>query len=1105
MHNLPGKSSLRSVLFVSCAISALGYLSPMMAQVPAPASPVAAKTVSAPQASTQSPTVEVDKEDGVIRMEAVSVTGTNIRGIEAETLLPVSTLDFTELQARSASTAAELLETLPGGGLMDLSEANTLGADARGDNASVNLRGLGSGNTLVLLNGRRLAPHPISQSESSVPSLSVNANQLPIFAASGIEVLRDGSSAIYGSDAAAGVVNTVVRPNFEGLSLSTRAGISHNHGGSDWRMTTNWGKSLNRGNTSFNGSFDFYHRDLLRATDRWWSRDSDLRSRAPAPWNGQPIVDATGAVVRDNDLDNSSSASNYGQFIRGSWDSTGTFVGARPESNRGITTSTTPSAIAKMTTAGIFYMSPLADGGTGFRTTAPSRNIDGVEHPYFYNLAQNRVHLPRTDRSTLMTQVEHRFARGLVARGELFFYDARSFMHRDPAALDSQDDLNIYIGAQNPYNPFGTRFYHPTGAPNADGTPRLVGTPADVLIAPSTGVRPREFRERDITVHSQSYRLVGELKGTAWGDFQWVGGAGYGASRTQDDEDYSVRDSRTRAALLRSDSTALNPFGYTFRIDPATSQIVVDKPYTNPDSVISPLYDRFVRVGKTELAFADLRLDGTLATIRGVPIKAAFGGEFRFETYRDWRPPYAGLNPVDDPNPLVAQGDNDFIGLSPNVNIYAERNVASVFAETLVPLVGASNRRRWLYAVDLSAAVRTERYSTTSETATKPKYSIGYRPVRQVLVRASFNESFRAPNLVQTNTTPLQRSVTGISDPYRSDVTNLLIDSSSTRTVFRKGNELLKPESARSWNLGVAAEIPGMKGFSVTFDYYHTRQRDVIDNVSASDTLLRDEQLLDLEVQRQLAAGTPIGRVDLGSGTDGYRGDPLVKRAPITQPDIDFYNAYNATRPAAQQRAPVGRVISITEDYLNLSGREVEGYELGAQWVMPSSRLGRVTLRAEVNRRIRYQVRANATDPVESYLEENGRPLWRGNASLNWRRGPWGASWFANYWGEFVDTGGSTTAAVYEALGRPKYIRPYLNDGVQRYYLRVSPYLSHNVNASYNFGREYGKFLSGLRLRVGVNNVADKEPPLTDDIRGTLAGSVSTRGRVYTIDLSKRF
>src|SRR3546814_10132517 len=89
--------------------------------------------------------------------------------------------------------------------------------------ASVNLRGIGSGNTLVLLNGRRIAPHPISA--GAVPRLSSNINQIPLGAVQRIEVLRDGASALYGSDAVAGVVNTNLRKDYDGAEEIGRAHV----------------------------------------------------------------------------------------------------------------------------------------------------------------------------------------------------------------------------------------------------------------------------------------------------------------------------------------------------------------------------------------------------------------------------------------------------------------------------------------------------------------------------------------------------------------------------------------------------------------------------------------------------------------------------------------------------------------------------------------------------------------------------------------------------------------------------------------------------------------------------------------------------------------
>src|ERR1043166_2042985 len=103
-----------------------------------------------------------------------------------------------------------------------LTEQESAGQSARGDNTAVDLRGLGSGSTLILVNGRRMPPHPISQSENGVPALSVNVNSIPSGLATRLELLRDGASAIYGSDAAAGVVNYIITPRFDGLHTTAR-------------------------------------------------------------------------------------------------------------------------------------------------------------------------------------------------------------------------------------------------------------------------------------------------------------------------------------------------------------------------------------------------------------------------------------------------------------------------------------------------------------------------------------------------------------------------------------------------------------------------------------------------------------------------------------------------------------------------------------------------------------------------------------------------------------------------------------------------------------------------------------------------------------------
>lgn len=1057
-------------------------------------------------------------------MESYTVTGSNIRRVDEEKVLPVTIMTADDLALRAAPTGAELFDTLSIGGPITLDEGNTLGADARGDNNAINLRGIGSGNTLVLLNGRRLPPHPVSQSEGGVPSLAVNVNQLPAAAMERVEVLRDGASAIYGTDAAAGVVNSITRHDFEGLSLRSRGSATQHGGGSDWNFEVTDGHTFNRGKSHLLVTLDYYHRDMLGAWDREYSRNQDIRvaRNVPPPWNGQPVIDSTGATVIDNDFDNRASgdSSNYGNFVRGSFDSTGTFVGARPTGNRGIIT-TSGSNLATTSTAGVFYLIPLADGSTGFRQTLPSHNLTDPTVKWFYNGSDYKVLLPKTDRLNLMATLRHQLSDRLEFFGEVMAYQARSVTGRAPNAFDASVDHNIYVSASNPYNPFGTRFYEVNGLPNSDGTPRITGTPSDVLIASSTGVIPRDFKPRRIVVQSDADRVVGGLRGKLGHGWEWESALLYGRNQTHDEEHNAVRESRLRAALTSSDpAKAFNPFGYTFKVISQASTtnplvLTIDQPYTNPTALTESLYDTFVREGRTELASWDAKVNGDVFDgFWGGPIGVAAGAEFRWESYKDWRPSYAGLNPASAPyngnpndptNLFFGSNENDFIAISPNVNIYATRTNAAGFAELLVPIVGKKNRTRFVRSLEFSLAGRVEHFSDFGSTA-KPKFGVGYRPNDWMLMRSTYSASFRAPNLVQTNVTPLQRTSSGVSDPYRSEVTNLSVDSSAAPTVFSQGNSKLKPETSRSVSAGIVVTLPFYRDVTITADYFRIHQKDVIDSVSATSQLIRDEELLDAAVQRALAAGTALSSIDLGSGTSSYAGNSQVVRNAVTAADATAFTTYNASHPASQQRAPVGSVKSVVTDYVNIAGREVQGVDLGVEWRLRKTPVGQFTVRGDASYLMQFDEEDTAGAAKVNGINRDGRTRFRGNLGLTWRNAGWTAGWLINYYGPYVDTGTATTKEVYDALGRPEYISVYQDSGgVTRYRYLVTAYATHNAYLSYTFTRSKRKLLNGVALRVGINNVTDVDPPLADEDYGYRRGAgTNARGRTFYGQISKR-
>jgi hypothetical protein len=156
--------------------------------------------------------------------------------------------------------------------------------------------------------------------------------------------------------------------------------------------------------------------------------------------------------------------------------------------SRIITTSTTPPAgVASLAADGMFYLWP-SPAGVSFKQSALSKNIDSPENATYANWNKWKILVPATDRVQFATFVDRPLTDRIDFFGDLLFYRAYSRTGREPVNFKNTDDPGIYLPAANPWNPFGVRFYHPTGAPNADGTPRLTGQPADVSLW--TGISP---------------------------------------------------------------------------------------------------------------------------------------------------------------------------------------------------------------------------------------------------------------------------------------------------------------------------------------------------------------------------------------------------------------------------------------------------------------------------------------------------------------------------------------------------------------------------------------------------------------------------------------
>ena len=1062
---------LRSLL----AIPVLGALLPLGAQTaPAPSPNAAAAAETA------------------IKLEAFTVTGSNVKRLEVEKVLPVTIFDAAAMEVRDPGQPSDLITALPQVTGLPGNETATLGATARGDNASVSLRGIPSSNTLVLLNGRRLVPHPISQSEAGVPTLSTNINQLPNRGLERVEVLRDGASSVYGSDAVAGVINYSMQRNFKGTELALRYGVTDYGDGTEYRGTLTHGLTFARNRGRAIVTADYYLRDPIYARDRSFSADGDNSARAPAPWQ-QGDTTAAGAF-------NARSATTpFGNFLLGTVTATNAFgavsgfAGSRPAG--------VPATMAA--TSGLFVLTPTATG-VGFAPAAPIRT--GITRDFYWNNNAYRVIQPKTARTNVHAAAELDLNDRVTAFADFTLYRAHSVTYREPDGITQSTDGFIIVPVTNPWNPFGNRFWSPTGAPNADGTARLTGTPSAVSI---TNKRLGDLATRTDYVDTALYRGVAGLRGKLLDTWSWEAAVLWAQGRVTENEEGPTRKSLLIQAINQTEpGRAFNPFTRTFAVQ--NGQLVVTGPYVNPESVQSTFRSSFVRSGITKLGSADFRASGDVVRLwGGNAVGAAFGGEFRYEAYDDFRPPFAGLNPAESGLDPVA---NDFLGFSPNSDTHGNRHVAALYAEAVVPLVGRNFQLPLVRSLELSASARYESYTDFGET-TKPKLGVNWRPFDWAMVRASYNEGFHAPNLAQLFTGTLIRTVTGSTDTYRSTVTGLITDGPSNRRSVASGNRDLQPEVARGKSAGVVIEVPGVRGLSVSVDYWEIRQRDVI---ASGGGIADDTAALLAATQSALAAGQTLGQIDLGSGTGAYKGDPSVLRLPVTQADRDAFAAYNATRAPGNQRAVVGAIDILRTSYFNKAQQFVNGFDFDVSYRFPQLSVGQFrtnTTWTYLNDFHAYSLppgdsrraRANYRDG-NSVNAGGATPIWRGSTNLTWKRGDWGAGLGWYYTGSFTDVNITTTKATWDSLGNPGYIRPVLNNGSLSYRFIVKASSSYNLFVTHRL-KLPGNWLHHTNVRLGVNNLFNTEPPLSGDSRGYEPSvyNVMARGRTYALQLTRKF
>ena len=209
-----------------------------------------------------SPAYAQQADEEAANLERIAVTGSRIKRTDMEGPSPIQSIDATMIEGMGYENLQQLLERMPATGAGTFSTRNNSQDSTANGAAAVSLRGMGPDATLVLINGRRVA---ISAFAESITNSFVDINSIPVSAIERIDILKDGASAIYGSDAVAGVVNVVLKKDYEGLEINAGYGGTTGPSYDETTASILWGSQSEKSSATV--IIDYFNNSTLGADE----------------------------------------------------------------------------------------------------------------------------------------------------------------------------------------------------------------------------------------------------------------------------------------------------------------------------------------------------------------------------------------------------------------------------------------------------------------------------------------------------------------------------------------------------------------------------------------------------------------------------------------------------------------------------------------------------------------------------------------------------------------------------------------------------------------------------------------------------------------------
>jgi iron complex outermembrane recepter protein len=946
-----------------------------------------------PTETTPGVAAEPKDTEGASKLEEVVVTGTSIRGT-APVGANLITVNREAIAETDAQTMQQILASVPAvTGFGNSAQGGFGSADLSGTYAPT-IHGLGasaSNGTLVLIDGRRL---PLS----GINHTLADPNIIAPLSIERVEVLPDGASSTYGSDAVAGVINFITRSNFKGFEVSGQAGIANSYNTEQAGFL--WGDAWE--NTSMMISYDYERRSALSNASRLFTR---------ANHTGQ-------------------GGGNFATFNCG------------PASAR---------------VGSSYYLYPYNGSAV---TSAPCD---------YTSVADT---LPEDVRNSVLVKVTHAISDRIAFSADLVYSDEANTARISRGTLTT----TVYGPGSTPpggagqINPF---FQGPPGA-----TSETIGFDANNLLGPSA----------ENQAGAKTLMGGGTATIQLFGDWLATAGVTFGRNQSTLNQLGQLCTSCANLALNGTTNASGNPTAPSIA---GTTTAVTNFPLTaaNALDVWDPLGSN--RTSATVLARLtdstqwqltnqtikdfSLKFDGSLFNLPGGSVKGAIGAEYiRYTIYEQVvRPNNTG------PSSLDSQGLTYDWG----------RNIKSGYAEVLVPVFGDGNALPGLRRLDANVSGRYDDYNDVGSTS-NPKFALTWDPLKGVSVRGNFARSFTAPALTSTGANGVTAESGYLtSGPANGVVANLQVPNTFPGAIGLPGctaatpvctintptvtgvsitgpNQNLKPETGKTWSLGLDLTPEALPGFRASATYWNVKYNGMITSPQAAFALSSPalSSLLTL-----YPGGATAAQIAAAAGNRTQTG--------ALPPNVYFIYSYqqqNALNLKADgidtdisyvQGTPIGDFSADLAGTVKL--KMLQQFGSGGEWfdilntsgfntTFPSNKLA-----ARLN--LGYKIRGLAANVIGNYT----------GSYYNW-------------------TGSAPFPLIRDAAFSP------IGGGQG-----IKAFTTVDLHVAYNFGKS--GMLSDTGIELTATNVFNKDPPFFNSAIGYDTFNANPIGRLVTLGVSKKW